>query len=126
MALTVDLARERQANGLAVGIAPRRADVIGRLRGKPVDRDVDRLLEADDQHIAGCATLASSSSRHAENEPGIAAADFCLDAGLDRIGHGRARQAMRHDERMEKADACFALHAPVMGGSEAGFLGARE
>ena len=45
--------RQRDANGLAVGIAPRRADIVGRLFRDAIDRHVERLLEADDQHIAG-------------------------------------------------------------------------
>ena len=46
MELTLDLAREREAQRPAVGIAPRRADIVDGAGVDAIDRDVDRLLES--------------------------------------------------------------------------------
>jgi hypothetical protein len=48
-----DLAREREAYGLAVGIAPGGAEIARRLHGDALDGDSYRLGEVNDQHIAG-------------------------------------------------------------------------
>ena len=47
------LLRQRHADRRAVGIAPRRADIIGGKLGHAIDGHIDRLLEGDDQHVAG-------------------------------------------------------------------------
>ncbi len=90
-----DVLLQRHANGLAVGIAPRRADIIGRLLRHAADRNIERLLEADDQHIAGLARGAVDIFARREYQPRIAVAGGNGERRLDRRGSGWRRDGWR-------------------------------
>ena len=70
--IDLDLARQRKAQRAAVGIAPRRADVVGRAGADAVDRDIDRPLEEDRQHVAGDADLRVDLLGQLEDEACVA------------------------------------------------------
>ena len=78
------LQRQCHANALAVGIAPRRTDIIGNLRREALDRNIDRALEGDDQHIVGEAHAGVVVFAHVEDEARVAVVDGGRQRGLDR------------------------------------------
>jgi len=81
--LTVTL--RASAMRMALPSGSRRADIIRHLRGEPIDRNGDRLCEADDQHIGGETGGRIAILVHAEDEPSVAVFDAGLEARSDRI-----------------------------------------
>ena len=82
------LARERDADAPAVGVAAGGADIAGQARVELVDIDVDRLLEADDDDAVGDPHLELDVLGEGEDEPGEAVLHAGADLALDRGGLG--------------------------------------
>jgi len=78
-----------------------RANIVGRLLRHAIDRDVERLLEADDEHIAGLARRAVDIFARGEHQPRIAVVGGHSQRRLDRRGSGRRGgrwRGQRHDQ----------------------------
>ena len=106
--------RQRDANGLAVGIAPRRADIVGRLFRHAVNRHIERLLEADDQHIAGLARGAVDIFARGEHQCAHSRRRWSRSRGLDRRRNwcrGDCRRRKRQEIREATAAAILLRRA---------------
>ena len=68
-----DLALQSEANGAAIGIAARRADIVRHRIGDLIDRDIDRALEADHHHAARKQHFGIDVFVELDHQPGIAA-----------------------------------------------------
>ena len=86
-----DLARQRQANGRAVGIAARRADVIRHGIGQLVDGNIDRPLEANHEDRAGNRDFGIDIVVEREHEAGKTVRRRKARLALDGLGVARAR-----------------------------------
>ena len=93
--------RHRHPHGPAVGITPRRTDVIRRLRRQSTDTSHGRLGKAYDQNVAGEARGGVDVIPDSENEPGIAAADVHRDVTFRWFGHRRRHDSKRYGENGE-------------------------
>ena len=104
-------ARQRQPDRRAVGIAPRRADIIGHRVGQLVDRDIHRVLEPDHDDRAGHGHLGIDILGELENQPGVAARLREGRLALDRIrgmagaGEYRAKQNQAGGKPRRPAEA---------------------
>ena len=85
------LTRQRQPDRRAIGIAPRRGDIIGRRLEHPVDRNIDRALELDHEDRAGRGHIGLDVVGELENQPGIAAGHRQRGLTLDRLRLADAR-----------------------------------
>jgi len=97
-------ARQRQPDRRAIGVAPRRRDIIGRPFGKLLDRDIHRALEPDQEDGAGRGHFGLDVLGKLENQPGVAAAGRERGLALDRrclaeAGNRRADQDQPGGER---------------------------
>ena len=68
------LAHQRDAQPLAVGVAAGGADIAGSGRAEPVQRDLDRDAETDDQDAVRHAYVGIDIAGEAKDEAGVAAA----------------------------------------------------
>ena len=92
------LARQRDTDALAVGIAARGTDIARGTRVDAVNIDFDRLPKGDDQNAVGEAHLGLVFVREDEHEPGKAAVDHRAHIGFDRLGNGGARRRERRQQ----------------------------
>ncbi len=110
-----DILRERDADRGAVGIPPRRADIIGRKLGQTIDGDVDRALEADDQNVTVNLGAGLDILPGAEQKTRIAVVRRDRQRGLEglcrRGGHARSRRERQYCE-CKHADARRSRPAP--------------
>jgi hypothetical protein len=91
MVLMVTLRANDSPDRRAIGIAPRRGDIIGRRLEHPVDRNIDRALELDHEDGAGRGHLGLDIVGELENQPGIAACHRQRGSPLDRLRLADAR-----------------------------------
>ena len=78
-------ARQRQPDRRAVGIAPRRADIVGHRVRQFVDRNVHRTLEADHDDRAGGDDFGFDVLGELEHQPRVAAGRRERRLALDRV-----------------------------------------
>src|SRR6185312_17303245 len=97
-------ARQCEADRHAVGIAPRRADVIAGACGDLVDRNVDRLVELDDHDRAGNADLRLDLVVETKSQTDIAGATVDSDFAFDRIGSKSLPAGMRHKRERKQRE----------------------
>ncbi len=78
--------RQRQPDRRAIGIAPRRADIVGHRLRQFVDRNVHRTLEADHDDRAGGGDLGFDVLGKLQHQPGVTAGGRKRRLALDRVG----------------------------------------
>ena len=100
--IDLHLARERDADRGAVGIAPRGADIVGRAGIEAVDRDRDRLLERHHHDRTGDLDVGRHFLLEAEHQPRIAAVGGDLDLALDRLVGERAAAERRREREQHQ------------------------
>src|SRR6202034_1043639 len=109
--------------GGAVRIPPRRADIVGRLFRPAIDRDVERLLEAYDQHIAGLARRAVDIFAGGEYQPRIAVGGRHGQRGLDRRGSGGRCSRWRGQRQDQTSKSSYGFAAMRKTAAQTGKLG---
>ena len=95
-----DLARQRDADRGAVGVAPRRADIAGGAGIEPIDRNVHPFVEVDDHDRP----VESDPGRHQlvefKDQPREAVVSRGRDLAFEQIvGAGRPERQRRRDQQ---------------------------
>ena len=109
--IDLHLAGQRDADRAAVGIAPRRADIIRGAGIDAIDRDIHRLLEGDHHDRAGDADLRLDLLVEAEHQPRITAVGGDVEFAFDRLGGiGAAGENQREREQHERSSRTTPPH----------------
>ena len=93
------LARQRQPDRRAVGIAPRRPDIIGHRVGQFFDRNVHRALEPDHEDGAGGRHLGLDVLGELEHQPGVAAGSRKRRLAPHRLGLADRRRGQAEQDQ---------------------------
>ena len=99
------LAGQPETDRTAIGIAPRRDDILRRLRGEVLDRHDNRLVEADNQDIAGAVDACFHVVAENKYGPGIAVADIDGHLGSDGLAVVRGGLGGIERGKSEKEEA---------------------
>ena len=99
-----DLLRQCKPQGAPVGIAPRRANIFVGPRAEPIDRDVYRLPELDDEDAAGHADLRLDVGCGADDEAAVASGGDEAGLTAHALRLSQRRVWRMHERRQQQAD----------------------